>query len=271
MPAPDLAALEHENLIEAIALAAVCMPGSLVRRDHGVALIHSGAAIRLFNQVILESEAPDPVAISDAVAVMRERGAHFVVNLRRGTDDRSIPLVASLGLELASPDPWMPGMAMHPIPSQPPVGGDSPGGTGQGLRIEAVDDQDGLEVHVRVLAEGFEMPLEVIRPVLGPAILERPDVTFYVGLEDGRPVTSGMSVRTGRTVGVYSIATLPDARRRGHGAAMTARVVQDGVRAGCEVAALQASDMGAPIYQRMGFRTVVEYSGYIDPEGPASA
>jgi hypothetical protein len=46
---------------------------------------------------------------------------------------------------------------------------------------------------------------------------------------------------------------------------MTARVVTDGVSAGCDVAALQASAMGRPIYERLGFRSVVRYVAYIDP------
>jgi hypothetical protein len=46
---------------------------------------------------------------------------------------------------------------------------------------------------------------------------------------------------------------------------MTARVVADGVVAGCDVAALQASEMGRPIYERLGFRTVVRYAAYVEP------
>ena len=46
---------------------------------------------------------------------------------------------------------------------------------------------------------------------------------------------------------------------------MTRRVVADGVAAGCDVAVLQSSDMGFSIYERLGFRTVVEYMGYVEP------
>ena len=46
---------------------------------------------------------------------------------------------------------------------------------------------------------------------------------------------------------------------------MTARMVADGVAEGCDVAALQASEMGRPIYERLGFRTVVRYVEYVDP------
>ena len=43
---------------------------------------------------------------------------------------------------------------------------------------------------------------------------------------------------------------------------MTARVVTDGLAAGCTAAALQASEQGRPIYERLGFRTVVSYVAY---------
>jgi predicted GNAT family acetyltransferase len=85
-----------------------------------------------------------------------------------------------------------------------------------------------------------------------------------VGYASGDPVVSGLGWRTGRTIGVYSIATVGSARRRGYGAAMTARVVADGMVAGCDVAVLQASEMGRPVYERLGFRTVVRYAAYLE-------
>ena len=47
---------------------------------------------------------------------------------------------------------------------------------------------------------------------------------------------------------------------------MTMRNVDDGASSGCDVAILQASHMGYPIYERLGFETVVEYVGFVDPE-----
>ena len=92
--------------------------------------------------------------------------------------------------------------------------------------------------------------------------------TVYVGYTDGEPVTSGVGFRTGDTIGVYNIATIPSARKRGYGAAMTARIAADGAAAGCDVAILQASEMGRTVYERLGYRTVVEYMGYVEPPKP---
>jgi GNAT superfamily N-acetyltransferase len=69
---------------------------------------------------------------------------------------------------------------------------------------------------------------------------------------------------TGNTIGVYNVATVPPARRRGYGEQITRRITDDAVLAGCDVATLQASDMGKPIYERLGYRTVVEYMGYVE-------
>jgi hypothetical protein len=41
-------------------------------------------------------------------------------------------------------------------------------------------------------------------------------------------------------------------------------VLADGAAAGCDVAALQASSMGRPIYERLGFRMAVRYIGYVE-------
>jgi hypothetical protein len=53
------------------------------------------------------------------------------------------------------------------------------------------------------------------------ALAARPEATVYVGYTDGQPVSTGLGIRTGRTIGVYNIATIEAARRRGYGAAMT--------------------------------------------------
>ena len=124
-------------------------------------------------------------------------------------------------------------------------------------------DAAGIDAHRQVVTAGFGSDPAVALGTACPDLLDRPECVVYVGYADGDPVVSGLGWRTGRTIGVYSIATIASARRRGYGAAMTARVVADGVAAGCDVAALQASEMGRPIYERLGFRTVVSYVAYV--------
>ena len=257
MDTATLARLEHANLVEAIAIVAACAPGNLIVREDGVALIVTGLPLRLFNQVLIESEDATDDAVEAAVAKTRQRGDMFVVNLRGGTDDRFLPLMRRLGLVPVSETSWLPGLALFPVPA------DSPAMLPH-HEIRAIDDAAGVEDHIVTASAGFEMSESLLRSIVDASLLGRPDVTFYVGYASGAPVSTGLGVRTGRTIGVYNISTIPAFRKRGLGAAMTARVAADGAMAGCEVAILQATAMGLPVYQRLGYRVVVDYVGYVE-------
>jgi hypothetical protein len=259
MELTGLADLEHENFVEALARMGANVDGALVQRGDGVALIATGLPVRLFNEVLVESDGAKPEAIAAAVTATRARGDRFIVNLRGGRDDRFVPLITQLGLVPVSEEPWMPGMALFPLSTDGhPV-------AVAGHEIRAVTEAAGLQDHVRTAAVGFEMPEDWLRQVMGTFVLDDPDITVYVGYTDGEPVTTGLGLRTGRTIGVYNISTVESARKRGYGAAMTTRIAVDGAAAGCDVAILQASEMGQPIYERLGYRTVVPYMGYVDP------
>lgn len=267
MDSATLARLEHENMIATITAGSSNAPGSLVRRTDGVALALTGLPIRLFNQVLVELDSATDDAVAAGIAAARDRGDTFAVNLRRGADDRLVPLMTRLGLVRVSEEPWMPGMALYPIPAGGAGVRDGSGGSDHEIR--RVVDEAGTEDHIVTAAAGFEMPEALLRTIVGPALTAHPDVAVYVGYTDGRPVTTGLGFRTGRTIGVCNIATVPSARRRGYGAAMTERIAADGAADGCDVAILQASPMGLPIYERLGYRTVVDYDAWIDPEPPA--
>lgn len=256
-----LAALEHENMIETMSAGVANAPGSLVRRRDGVVLLASGLPIRFFNQVSIENGDATPDAVRDAVTTIRERRQPFIVHLRRGTDDRFRPLMTELGLVLLAEADPMPGMALSPIPP-------SAAAIPAGHEIRRVGDRAGMDDHVRTGALGFGMPEDMLRALAAPDTWQRPGNTVYVGYSDGEPVTTGLGVRTGRTIGVYNVSTIESARRQGLGAAITERVAADGLAAGCDVAILQSSPMGRPIYERLGYRTVVEYDGWIEPNPP---
>jgi len=253
----ELARLEHENYAAAGWRLCSSVEGARVERHDGVLVALTGLPLRLFNQVIVESDDASPDTLADLVAIARERSNRFVVTLRAGTDDRLEPTMRNLGLVRLPEDPWMPAMAMHPTTATPP--------TDDGFEIRRVMDAAGVADHVRASAEGFGAPEAVIAAIVNPETFGSPDVSVYAGYADGEPVSSGLGIRTGRTIGVYNIATIERARRRGYGGAMTSRIVADGAGAGCDVAVLQASSMGLPIYERLGFRTVVEYVAWVDP------
>lgn len=260
MTTDDPAALEHENWIAYLTGVVSCTSRATVTRAGGVVTILTGLPFDWFNQVLIEHKEATPAAVLTAVAKVRELADHFVVRLREGIDDRFIPTLVQAGLAPAGEGTSTPGMVAFPINHDAIAAHASPQ-----LEIHRVTDAAGIDAHRLAVTAGFGSDPAVALGTACPDLLDRPECVVYLGYADGEPVVSGLGWRTGRAIGVFSIATIASARRRGFGAAMTARVVADGVVDGCDVAALQASGMGRPIYEHLGFRTVVRYAAYIDP------
>jgi ribosomal protein S18 acetylase RimI-like enzyme len=254
----ELTALEHANWIAYLTGVVACSPHANVTRTGGVVSILTGLPFDWFNQILVEHDDATPAGVLAGVARAREHGDPFVVRLREGIDDRFVRSLAETGLVPETEETLTPGMVAFPIDRAtiaPPAVHE--------LEIRRVTDATGIADHRDVVTAGFGSDRAVAIGTACQDLLDGPDRVVYVGYANGSPVASGLGWRSGRTIGVYSIATVPSARRRGYGAAMTARVVTDGVEAGCDVAALQASEMGRQIYERLGFRTVVRYVAYV--------
>ena len=87
----------------------------------------------------------------------------------------------------------------------------------------------------------------------------------YLGYLDGVPVATSALVLHAGVAGIYAVATLPEARRQGIAAAMTRLPLLDAFAGGYQVGTLQASPMGYPVYQRLGFATVWGIELYLLP------
>lgn len=87
--------------------------------------------------------------------------------------------------------------------------------------------------------------------------------TRYLGFLDGEPVASSALVLEKGLAGIYAVATLPAARKRGIGRAMTLAPLLEARALGYETGILQASSAGFPIYATMGFKEVCRYSLYL--------
>jgi GNAT superfamily N-acetyltransferase len=250
-------ALEHENWLAYLTSAARCSATARVQRAGGVVAILSDLPSDWFNQILVEQPDATPAGLLSAVEAGRRHARDFVVRLREGVDDRFMEAVAGARLTAAGEGTTIPGMVAFPIDRDAVTPTRLPG-----FEIHRVMDADGLDAHRRIVTDGFGSPPAVAEGTTCAELLQRPECVAYVGYADGSPVVSGLGWRTGRTIGVYAIATVPAARRHGYAAAMAARVVTDGVAAGCDVAALQASVVGRPIYERLGFRVAVTYIAY---------
>ena len=85
-----------------------------------------------------------------------------------------------------------------------------------------------------------------------------PHIQGFVGYVEGAPVAAAVYVTHG-VAGIGWVGTVPEYRGRGFGEAVTWAAIREGFRRGGAFANLQASPMGRPIYERMGFVTPTEY------------
>jgi GNAT superfamily N-acetyltransferase len=92
----------------------------------------------------------------------------------------------------------------------------------------------------------------------------------------GENVATAMAFDLRGDCGIYNVATLEGARRRGLGTALTAVQAHDALARGCQTASLQSSKMAERVYAAIGFRDlgrILEYvpqvrlrCGPLDPE-----
>ena len=86
---------------------------------------------------------------------------------------------------------------------------------------------------------------------------------YYVACLDGRPAGAASARIDKGLAGIYGVATLPEARRRGVGTALVGHIVEEGRREGCDAAFLSAEPgsyaAGLPA---AGFRVDLLVSNY---------
>lgn len=256
-PDPDLSQESTLAALDANYLASSCaLMGSSARGAYAeqadLALVSCGAPIARFNVAHLKRALTDPgSALARAEEYFARLRFPYCVEYRdRPGDGQSRIEECLFEAGFVRNAAALPGMALAPIrpaPARPPA-----------LSIERVDDRL-REAFIRTAAIGFGFPPEAGAVIFSPAFLDRPEMQAFAGCVDGEVVATSMSFRTGDIAGIYWVATLPEWRSRGFGEAITWAAVDAGARAGCSIASLQASEMGRPVYARMGFSQPIDY------------
>jgi GNAT superfamily N-acetyltransferase len=100
----------------------------------------------------------------------------------------------------------------------------------------------------------------------GPAFGVAPDVAaaasaglegvvrLYVARADGEDVATLGTIDVDGDCGVYMVATRPEARGRGLATALVRQALLEAGERGLQTTSLQATAMGRPIYERLGYR-----------------
>jgi ribosomal protein S18 acetylase RimI-like enzyme len=148
-------------------------------------------------------------------------------------------------------------MALHDPPEPSRLAAD--------IDVRAVSSTEQVLDYGRVVADANDDPGERERAGLlfhGQTILA-PHIKAFVAYVDGAPASCAMTLVSHGVAGVFYVATVEHARRRGLGDALTRLAARAGFSLGASAAWLGASEMGAELYRRIGFSdlgtSIVEY------------
>lgn len=256
MDRDQLTALD-ENFLEASRIFVVSSGRGEYRERRDVAIVSCGLPAESLNWGFLKPPYTDLAASAEAVrAYFTERKLAFNVTFR---DAEPRPI-----LEQLEPIGWRrreeptPGMTLALPAALPPEP--------SGLSIELVSTPAELVAFREAAFRGFGYPTSVAHFFLHDRLLCMPQVRLYSGLVDGEIVATSLLIATGSVAGIYWVATLEGWRGRGYGEALTWAAVGGGRTFGCEIASLQASKLGRPVYTRMGFAHALDYEHLLPPE-----
>jgi GNAT superfamily N-acetyltransferase len=248
----EVAAAFDRNFAEILAWYA-SWPGGEVHRETDVWRCWTGLPTRIVNAAVLARF--EPAAVERRVReVVDWFGIHgqpwrWVV----GSSSAPAELehhIERAGLALVSDNPTM-AVAIRDVvwPASVP-----------GLSVEPLRHDADLDAWTEVNRRGLGRDTVTTRAWreahLRPGFDEDEALITWLGRLDGEPVAASALFDAYGIAGVQNVVTVPEARGRGIGKAMTAHVIREGQRRGLEVAALGSSDMGYPIYRALGFRDV---------------
>lgn len=139
----------------------------------------------------------------------------------------------------------------------------------RGLRIERVGNAAGFEAFLHIVLSAFKEVSQIGADMSRAQNLmgygDELAVQNFVGYEGDVPVATATVHLTEGVAGIYAVSTLEQHRGKGYGRAITAHCMAWGQNRGCRLAVLQASQMGLPVYQKLGFEDLGPSACYIRP------
>jgi ribosomal protein S18 acetylase RimI-like enzyme len=121
--------------------------------------------------------------------------------------------------------------------------------------VERVRDEAGLAAWVEALGSGFgEGPVEAewVGEMYRRLGFEG-SWRHYLGRLAGEPVATATTFFGAGVAGIYFVCTVERARRRGIGAGVTLAALREARDLGYTISVLGSSEMGYPVYRRLGF------------------
>lgn len=242
---PDLRAIVHAPLLDPSPLQRYrAAPGRHAVHDDLILTAYGGPGPDANAAIVLGPVPPERVfALADAF--FDAIGYAVVVEA-----ESAQPMDAAVRARGWHLDEEEPALALSPIPTPPPPPDDLT------IRLVATEEE---------FADFMAISRTAYRWIPSLAAATDPAVALCVGYVRGEAVAvSRLTCQRG--VGdLNGVVTAPAHRRRGYGTALTWAAIAEGARRGCTAMTLTATEMGYPVYVRMGFVPVCTYRTYLPP------
>jgi ribosomal protein S18 acetylase RimI-like enzyme len=191
---------------------------------------------------------PAVEVLQRAQSFFSERGRGYTLLARASRDADLIAALQGAGMTPLADSPCM---LIEQAVAEPEVPA--------GIRIERMTELRHVLDAVAINAEAYEalkLPAAETRVFFGrPQEVLSPRTMGFIAYRDGVPLSTALTLLSGEGAGVYWVGTAAAARRSGLGELCTRLATNAGFAAGARVVTLQASPLGEPIYQRLGYRT----------------
>lgn len=192
-------------------------------------------------------------------AEVRQRAKAFFSTRRRGwllwaAHGRDDDLIKATGQD---PDGEDPEMVLLAEPAARPLP--------RGVTVRRVVAETGRRTFVDIAAAAYA---DEVEPAVwtstypNDASLVAPTIAAFIADVDGSPAACAAMYLSHRVAVIIHVGTLPEARGRGLGEAVTRTAVAEGFKRGATMSSLQATVLGEPVYRRIGFREIGRWSWF---------
>jgi len=115
-----------------------------------------------------------------------------------------------------------------------------------------------------VMSVAFEGPFPVLLEAYQEERFWSADFAGWIGYREGQPIATACAVTHAGAVGIYAVATIPPEQGKGYGETMVRHAVESARQQfGIEASVLQSSVQGMPLYRRLGYRPIADFTIYL--------